>query len=66
MREVLHDSKTVREEPLRPIFAEKKNSMDGEVGSGGLDPGRIRAERVSVKDTRSNRAVQRTPVFGVE
>jgi hypothetical protein len=34
MREVLHDGKTVTEEPLRPIFVEEKNGADGEV----LDP----------------------------
>jgi hypothetical protein len=73
MKELFQDGKPVKQEPWQPITVEEKNSTDkkgwfdveGEMDFSGFDPG-IYELRVSVKDTRSSKTLQRTAVFGVE
>jgi VWFA-related protein len=72
MVELLQDGKTVRQEPWRKVKAEEKTSdkkgwfdLDGEVDLNGLSAG-IYELRVTLKETQSNRSVQRATVFGLE
>lgn len=71
-RELLRDGKTVRQEPWQTITAEDMNAdgkewfdIDGDVELSGLDPG-VYELRVSVKNPKSGKTVQRTAVFSVE
>ena len=73
MKELFQDGKPVKQEPWRPITAEEKKNTDkkgwfdveDEMDFSGFDPG-IYELRVSVKDERSSKTLQRTAVFGVE
>jgi VWFA-related protein len=72
MSELSRDGKPVKQEPWRPVPQEDRNvdnkgwfDLDGEVDLSGFTPG-IYELRVSVKDAKSNKTVQRTAVFDVE
>ncbi len=72
MREVLRDGKPILQEKWLPISSKGRNidskgwfDLRGEIDLGGCDPD-IYELRVSIKDPRSNKIVQRTAVFGVE
>jgi hypothetical protein len=72
MKELLRDGNPLKQEQWHSISAEQKNidtkgwfDLDGEVDTSGFDPG-IYELRISVKDAKSNKTVQRTAVFGVE
>jgi hypothetical protein len=70
--EVLLDGKPLQPEQWKPISKEEMDvdskgwfDLDGEVDLGGFKPG-IYELRVSIKDARSNKTVQRAAVFGIE
>jgi VWFA-related protein len=72
MKELFQGGKSVKQEPWKPIPAEEMEvdnkgwfDLDGEVDLNGLAPS-VYELRVTVKDTRSSKIVQRTAVFGVE
>jgi VWFA-related protein len=72
MSELSRDGKPVKQEPWRPVPPEDRKvdakgwfDLDGEADLSGFTPG-IYELRVSVKDTKSNKSVQRTTVFDVE
>jgi VWFA-related protein len=70
--EVLQDGKPLKEEQWKPISAEDMSfdskgwfDLDGEVDLGGFKSG-VYELRVSIKDARLNKTIQRAAVFGVE
>jgi VWFA-related protein len=70
--EVLQDGKPLKDEPWKPISAEDMSfdskgwfDLDGEVDLGGFKSG-VYELRVSIKDARLNKTLQRAAVFGVE
>jgi VWFA-related protein len=72
MTELLKGGKPVKQESWRPIPAEERNAdskgwfdLDGEVDFSGLDAG-VYELRVSVKDAKSNKTIQRSAVFSLE
>jgi hypothetical protein len=72
MNELYRNGKLVKQEPWHPISAEEVEEdrkgwfdLDGEVDLSGFNPG-IYELRVSIKDARLNKTIQRTAVFGIE
>jgi VWFA-related protein len=72
MAELLQEGKAVRQESWRQVKEEEKTidkkgwfDLDGEVDLKGLSAG-IYELRVTVKEIRSNRSVQRATFFGLE
>jgi hypothetical protein len=72
MREVLQDGKPLKQESWQPIAAEEKTydangwfDLDGDVELSEFKPG-VYELRVSVKDSKSSKAIQRSTVFAVE
>jgi VWFA-related protein len=72
MSELLLNGKQIKQEPWQPIPTEDRNvdskgwfDLDGEVELNGFNPG-VYELRVSIKDTKSNKTVQRAAVFDVE
>jgi len=71
MKEYLLDGETIKQEPWKPLSADETDAgkgwldVEGELDLSGFNPG-IYEMRVSVKDARSNKIVQRAAVFGVE
>jgi len=72
MRELLKRGKPIKQEPWLPIFKEERMvdskgwfDVHDDMDLSGFDPG-IYELRVSVKDVRSNKTIQRTAVFSVE
>jgi hypothetical protein len=72
MREMLKEGKPLKQEPWLPILEEEKMvdrkgwfEVHDDMDLSRLDPG-VYELRVSVKDTQSNKTVQRTAVFSVE
>ena len=72
MKELFQGGKSIKQEPWKAISAEEMDvdskgwlDLDGEVDLSGLAPS-VYELRVTVKDTRSSKTVQRTAIFGVE
>jgi len=72
MKELLRGGTPIHQEPWQSISEEEKIpdrkgwlDVDGEVDLSGFEPG-IYELRISVKDNRTNKTIQRSMVFGVE
>ena len=72
MRELLKGGRAVKQEPWLPIFQEERTSgskdwfeIRDDMDLSGFEPG-IYELRVTVKNTQSNKTVQRAAVFSVQ